>query len=108
MRITYYQDETLDLDLNRLCLGLNDLSGGVQFNGEHKPTIIRDKVISHPKSYKSLGLAGSLKIGGRDLALICTTKSYDNNYFYEFDDNIGILSFAGWDHLTELPIVNGG
>ncbi len=107
MKIVYYQDETLDLNLNKLCLGLNDLSGGVRFRGVNKPTTIHDKVISHPKSYKSLDLANKLKIGENDLALICTTKRYDNNYFYEFTDNIGILSFVGWDRLTELPIING-
>lgn len=54
MRITYYHDDTIDLDLERLCVGLNDLSNGVRFDGHNNSIHLTDVVINDPKSYNSL------------------------------------------------------
>jgi hypothetical protein len=42
-----------------------------------------------------------------DYVLIATSIPYDNNYFFDFRDTIGIISFSGWNSLTDLPIENG-
>jgi nucleotide-binding universal stress UspA family protein len=42
-----------------------------------------------------------------DLAILATNVPYDNNYFYETTDHRVVLSFSGWNRLTELPITNG-
>jgi hypothetical protein len=107
MRIIYYHDDTLDLDLKRLCIGLNDLSGGVKFIGHNDSIQINGKVISSPKTYESLKLPDSIKLDNRDRVLIATKKRYDNNYFYQYTGNVGIFSFAGWDRLTNLSEING-
>src|SRR5207244_3596280 len=39
---------------------------------------------------------------------LCFTKiPYDNNYFFEGDHNLVIVSFYGWDQLTTLSTENG-
>jgi len=107
MQISYYQDNTLSLDLKRVVDGLNDLSGGVTFRSGSGEVSIPGKIISHPSSYKNLKLPDGFSVTGRDRALIATTKRYDNNYFYEYTGGTGIFSFADWEDLTTLPIVNG-
>lgn len=107
MQISYYQDNTLSIDLKRVVEGLNRLSGGVTFRSGSGEVSIPGKIISHPSSYKNLKLPDGFSVAGRDRALIATTKQYDNNYFYEYAGGTGILSFADWEHLTTLPIVNG-
>jgi hypothetical protein len=107
MKISYYQDNTLTLDLERLVVGLNDLSAGVLFHASSETTSIAGNTISSPNSYQNLTLANGIAISGRDLAFIATTKRYDNNYFYDYPGRLGIFSFAGWEQLTTLPIING-
>lgn len=68
---------------------------------------IPESKISHPSSYKNLTLPDRVQLFGHDLAFIATTKGYDNNYFYDYPASTGIFSFAGWDQLTTLPIING-
>ena len=41
------------------------------------------------------------------LVVIATTKRYYNNYFFESDGPIQIISFFAWDELTRLPMSNG-
>src|SRR5437773_5662386 len=106
MKVSYYQDNTLTLDLERLVVGLNDLSAGVVFSAPSESVSIAGNTLSCPDSYENLKLANGIAISGRDLAFIATTKRYDNNYFYDYPGEIGIFSFAGWEHLTKLPIIN--
>jgi hypothetical protein len=106
MKISYYQDDTLELKLEALVRGLNELSAGVTFTAGEEKLHIPGTVISQPESYKTLRLPDEIPTG-RDLAFVATTKRYDNNYFYEYSGRIGIFSFADWGRLTTLPMVNG-
>jgi hypothetical protein len=107
MKMFFYQDDTLTLDLERLVTGLNDLSAGVAFRAGKGKVNIPGSVISCPSTYKNLTLPEAISMSGRDLAFVATTKRYDNNYFYEYTGRTGIFSFAGWERLTTLPIING-
>ena len=107
MRMILYHDDTLDLNLESLCDGLNRHSRGVKFVGQNQPALIRDDLISARTSYKTLELPDNVKFGGHDLVMIATKKRYDNNYFYEFVGNVGIFSFSAWETLTDLPEING-
>jgi hypothetical protein len=42
-----------------------------------------------------------------DFVILCTTVPYDNNYFFDGDGNRVILSFHGWNLITDLPVSNG-
>lgn len=107
MQISYYQNNTLSLDLKRIVEGLQGLSGGVTFRSGTGEVSIPGKIISYPSSYENLKLPDGFSVAGRDRALIATTKPYENNYFYEYREGTGFYSFADWEALTTLPIVNG-
>jgi hypothetical protein len=107
MKISYYGDRTIDIDFAALARGLNEISGGVQFHTGTGVAQIPGRTIRNPDTYNEFELPDDNILEDRDLALISTTKAYDNNYFYDFPDRIGIISFSGWEHLTSLPIING-
>lgn len=107
MKVFYGSDQTVDIDFNALVRGLNDISGTVQFLAGTGTIQLPSKAIKNPDSYAELKLPNTLKLQGRDLALIATAKPYENNYFYDFPGRLGIVSFFGWQQLTILPIVNG-
>lgn len=107
MKITYYRDHTIDIDLVALAHGLNKISEGVQFQAGNGIVQIPGQIIHYPDTYNEFKLPENIKLEGEDLALIATTKAYDSNYFYDFPYQIGIISFSGWSSLTSRPIING-
>jgi hypothetical protein len=42
-----------------------------------------------------------------DTLLIFTTVPYENNFFFESESDVYIVSLADWNILTDIPIVNG-
>jgi len=42
-----------------------------------------------------------------DLACLATSVPYENNFFFESLGDQVIISFSGWNTLTDLPIANG-
>lgn len=107
MKIVYYRDQTVDIDISSLARGLNKISEGVQFLAGTEIAQIPGQTIRNPFTYDEFELPDNITIEEQDLALIATTKTYDNNYFYDFPHLVGIISFSGWNHLTSLPIING-
>jgi hypothetical protein len=68
---------------------------------------INTPVITHPNSYDSLPPPLLEESQQSDVAFLFTNVRYDNNYFYSgFQGNI-LLSFSGWNLLTDLPVTNG-
>src|SRR5258706_11881571 len=41
------------------------------------------------------------------MSFICTAIPYENNYFFESAGDEVLISFAGWNLLTNLPVTNG-
>lgn len=107
MRQLLYIDETLDLDVESLAAGLNAISIGVEFAAGSASVEIPDKVIRHPNSHKRIVFPKGDGVSTAHSVFVATRKPYDNNYFYEFSDNIGVIAFNGWDYLTSLPEING-
>jgi hypothetical protein len=107
LTISYYHDETLTVDLQRLVAGLNELSAGVMFKVGGGPVNISGDILNYPSTHKKLTLPNADLSSGQVLEFIATVKRYDNNYFYEFHESIGVFSFAGWERLTQLPMING-
>jgi len=101
--ILIYQDESMSLELDELGKGMNANSKGVAFSGFNQSVKIKGDRIKYPDSYDGLQIYAQAS----DRVIVATKKPYDNNYFYEFSGNIGIFSFSGWEHLTELPETNG-
>lgn len=67
---------------------------------------INDKLIkayaTHKKHFKNLKNNTSTKT-----FLIITDVPYEDNFFLHDYENLAIISFYGWEHLTDLPKENG-
>jgi hypothetical protein len=108
MKILLYQDETVNLNLKALCEGLNRITDD-DFDVDigHSAFKLKPGSIKHPISHKGVSAQLAEEIRGWDLVLIITAIPYENNYFYEDEGNVIILSFYAWSYLTSLPMENG-
>jgi hypothetical protein len=107
MNILLYQDNTLDLSLHEIASKLNHRVKSIHFEIGRDGFAIAGDFVSNPTSYQQLSQALLREISSSDGAILLTLKPYDNNYFFDTDDDICIVSFYGWEHLTNLPITNG-
>lgn len=107
MKIGIYGDNTLALPIQPLCDALNSICTNVQFSAGRMPVRLNGSNISHPDTYVKFPTPLKEEVKTFDLAVICTTIPYDNNFFYEGFGNAVIISFSGWNLLTDLPITNG-
>ncbi len=107
MRVIIYADNTLPLPTQTLCDVLNGTCQAVKFAvGQERPHF-RRSTISSPDAYEQLSKTIRDECQHHDLALIGTTIPYDNNWFFQGYENKAIVSFSGWQHLTDLPMSNG-
>lgn len=108
MRIILYQDETLNLNLNALCEGINRITDS-DFHVAigHSVFKLKPNSLKHPFTHHAVAEDLAEEIKGADIVLISTTRRYENNYFYEEEVGVIILSFYAWGQLTSLPMENG-
>lgn len=107
MKIRIFADETIDLSLLSIQAGLANISPSLVWTlGNAKVRIAGDHIES-PRSYQALSKAITDESTNDDFIFIFTEKPYDNNYFWESEGRITIVSLYGWDHLTTLPRNNG-
>lgn len=111
MRTLLYSDATLDgeLDLERFANQMNKIFAPGSFVVGRAKFEIPSRIVSHPESYMDLPprLVGEVDSVNADLTILMTAKRYDNNYFWDMQDNVMILSFYAWDYLTSLSFENG-
>jgi hypothetical protein len=107
MKIAIYGDNTLSLQVEPLCNLLNRICGFLKFSPGKTPLHLNTRFISSLTTFKSLPPELKSEAKGFELAIIGTAIPYENNYFYESAGNIVIVSFAGWNLLTDAPITNG-
>lgn len=108
MKFILYKDETINADLPAITANLNRLCSGITFEVGKTEFCVRSEVVSNPASYNELSppIKGAAK--NAELLLLATKKPYDNNYFWDSpSDDIVIMSFSGWETLTNLSINSG-
>lgn len=108
MKIRLFADQTIDLSLPDIKMGLANSSPSITWTlGKSKVKMAGDH-IEFPKTYKSLPKSIVSESTDDDFSFIFTEKPYDNNYFWDSGhEKIIIVSLFGWDHLTTLPRNNG-
>lgn len=107
-RVLLFADDTIDLNLDGLIAGLNTItSRGIRFAKGRSRFQIDGSVIRYSQSYEQLSKQMLTEVRSADLSLCFTKVPYDNNYFFEGEDDLVIVSFYGWEQLTTLPIENG-
>lgn len=107
MNVILYADNTLSIAVAPMCELLNSACSTVRFSAGAQRLHIDSPFISCPSTYQDLPGPVLEECGEYDIALMASSIPYDNNYFYEWDGPKAIISFSGWNGLTDLPITNG-
>ena len=107
MRIVLYADNTLPLQTEALCAVLNAACQTLRFHSGMESFRINGPMVSSPETYKRLNEGLREEAAQFDMALLATSVPYDNNYFFEGHESSVIISFHGWQMLTDLPVTNG-
>lgn len=107
MKIVIYKDNTLPLDVDKVCEVLNGLSNAIEFSSGNEKFHIGTSKINCPSTYEAMNDSLEREVLKFDHAIFATNVQYDNNYFFETYQNRIIVSFFGWHQLTDLPVTNG-
>jgi len=107
MKVVVFADNTLPIPVSALCEVLNRTCRTVRFNPGRHRIHFDCATLSCPETYDGFPTPLTAECDDYDLAIIGTTIPYDNNFFFEWDRPQIIVSFSGWNHLTDLPIANG-
>jgi TIR domain len=107
MQIVLYADNTLPIAIQPLAEMLNSVCASISFTVGQNRFRINTPEVSRPTSYEQLQPALVEEAGQFDLAFLCTNVFHQNNYFYHGYANKTIISFNGWNLLTDLSITNG-
>jgi hypothetical protein len=107
VNVALYADQTISLPVRELCDRLSEACDQTTFVlGEARFQLLgRD--IEYPLAYGALSAQLQAETAGFDLSLLTTTIPYANNFFFQADGPRIILSLAGWEDLTSLPVENG-
>jgi len=107
MEILLYQDHTLSMDLDGIASHLTKTLESVWSRQGNNMFSIRGRSIRHPKTYNELPDELLVEARHANVAVFATRLPYENNYFFESQGPLSILSFYSWEHLTTLPVENG-
>jgi nucleotide-binding universal stress UspA family protein len=107
MNIGLFVDNTMPLALDPLCELLNSSCRELRFSAGDTAFRLAESTISYPSTYEDLPPKLTQAASGFDLACISTSIPYENNHFFQGPSTCLILSFAGWNALTDLPVTNG-
>jgi TIR domain len=107
MNVGVYVDNTLPLAVRPLVDHLNALCTTVRFEAGTAPFRLTTSQLTSPTKADDLSPQLLAETKRFDLACLATSVPYDNNYFFASDGDRVIVSFSGWNLLTDLPITNG-
>lgn len=105
MKIYLTQDTTIKLKLAGLVKLLNNTCTSVQFKQLKLSYQAPDQLINCPATHAKY--LKKIKAPEDGYILLLTDRQYDNNYFYEEEKGLIIVSFFAWQYLTSLPRENG-
>lgn len=102
-----FADNTLPLAIPALCEVLNNACQKIEFSPGKARLRLTSNLVSFPAYYKEIPNEVLTESKSFDFAFMCTNVGYDNNYFFEYRGTEALLSFHGWNLLTDLPVSNG-
>ena len=106
MRVALHVDNTLPLALDSMVQTLDAVCPTIEFTKGSGSVHIQDSVVSCPGSFARI--RAQLGEDGRsDVSVVFTSIPYSNNFFYDEDGGLVVVSFSGWSILTDQPIENG-
>lgn len=102
-----YTDNTMQLDIGSTVDVLNSKCKHIRFEQGNEVLHLPDYQVKNPETYENLSLSIKRKSKSYDYIFICTAIPYANAYFFDYPENVIIISFEGWNRFTNLPIANG-
>src|SRR5437588_7226447 len=106
MKVLLYTDNTIPVALAPLCDLFGRACDVVQFSSGRQ-LHLTTRAIRCPATHKSVAASIKDEAADYDVVILCTAIPYENNYFFDSEGQLVIISFAGWHLLTRLPISNG-
>ena len=106
-KVLLYKEDNVAIDLDSVTENLNQLCTTMRFMVGESSFALKDDVVKCPGTYRTISHQIRDETRRAYLGVLATNKPYDNNYFYEGEDNLCIVSFSGWSHLTPLSRNNG-
>lgn len=101
-------DGRTNVQINKLADNLNRICKYINFSCHKIPIDLGGPFISNPRTYSYLRNKISSTLRKKhSLILIATELPYDNNFFFDSDENVIVMSFNNWNNLTSLSMNNG-
>jgi hypothetical protein len=97
MRALLFADNTLPLPVASICDLVNRTCDTVQLSPGRSLVRIGASAIAAGEIPDLLGNAVQAEASGYDYAFICTAVPYDNNYFFDSNRKLIVLSFSEWN-----------
>lgn len=107
MKIYITQDTTIKLKLPKVIKLLNESCNSVKFEQLKLDYQAPDKLINCPATHNKYLKKIKTKLKEDEYILLLTDTQYDNNYFYNEEKGLIIITFFAWKYLTSLPRENG-
>jgi hypothetical protein len=102
-----YADNTLALPVEPFCRLLSSVCPTIEYAPGREQLRIESTHIRFPTSYDDLPKRLKAEASRYDIAFMCTNVPYENNFFFESAYREVLISFHGWNRLTDLPVSNG-
>jgi hypothetical protein len=100
-------DGRINIQVDALAKALNLVCKHIKFASRAEPIDLGKGPVSDPATYKRIAGVTTPLLDEHSLVLIATDVPYDNNYFWDSDGNVVVVSYWGWEFLTNLPKANG-
>lgn len=107
MKILLVKDRATDINLKLSADILNSLCRANKFEESGQPVELGMQSAYVDFNAESTQLENLLALNKVDQIFYCTSRRYDNNYFFYSNNAVTILSYHGWKHCTKLPLENG-
>lgn len=107
MKISIAKDSTINLNVSKVVKFLNSKCDFVKFEELSLSFQAPDKLIKHPSTHNKYLSHIKPKLESDDYVIIVTDIQYNNNYFYNENGGVIIVSFFAWKYLTTLSKENG-
>lgn len=107
MKVCLYRDKTIDLKIEDIISNLNRLAPSLNFHKGNSKFSLPGLVVSAPQTYRQIDKSIDRETSDDDVVLLFTEKRYDNNFFFDSEGKMVIVSLSGWGRLTNLSRNNG-
>lgn len=107
MKINIIIDNSLDIDIKKLDVLLNEHSKTLKFKVYENTFNNKEEFIVFPSTHSELYSQLTKEEESSYFNFIFTDIPYRNNYFFEGYKNLVPFSLSDWDYLTNLPLENG-